>query len=54
MPAKTDHAEIEGVEPLEDNTATQARKVVAAFATDADECRVFLSMLGIGPTKPEA
>lgn len=54
MPAKTDHAEIDAVEPLEDNTATQARKVVAAFATDADECRVFLSMLGIGPSKPEA
>ncbi|MEE9244469.1 MAG: hypothetical protein V3U55_10705, partial [Mycobacterium sp.] len=25
--------------------------VVAAYATDADECRIFLSMLGIGPSK---
>ena len=24
------------------------------YATDADECRVFLSMLGIGPAKLEA
>ena len=30
------------------------RRVVAAYATDADECRVFLSMLGIGPAKLEA
>jgi len=27
---------------------------VAAYATDADECRVFLSMLGIGPAKLDA
>ena len=27
---------------------------VAAYAEDADECRIFLSMLGIGPSKPEA
>ena len=26
-------------------------RVVAAYANDADECRVFLSMLGIGPAK---
>ena len=25
-----------------------------AYATDADECRVFLSMLGIGPAKLDA
>ena len=54
MPAKSDHAEIGDVEPLADSTARQARRVVAAYATDADECRVFLSMLGIGPTKLEA
>ena len=35
-------------------SARQARRVVAAYATDADECRVFLSMLGIGPSKLEA
>ena len=53
MPAKTDPADIVEVEPLADNTARQARRVVAAYATDADECRVFLSMLGIGPAKLE-
>jgi hypothetical protein len=54
MPAKSDHSEIEDVEPLADSTARQARRVVAAYANDADECRVFLSMLGIGPSKLEA
>jgi hypothetical protein len=53
MPAKSDPHEIDDVEPLADITARQARRVVAAYATDADECRVFLSMLGIGPAKIE-
>ncbi len=53
MPVKTEPADIGDVAPLTDNTATQARRVVAAYATDADECRVFLSMLGIGPAKLE-
>ena len=53
MPAKSDPHEIDDVEPLADTTASQARRVVAAYATDADECRVFLSMLGIGPAKIE-
>ena len=54
MPANTDSAEIGEVEPLADDTASQARRVVAAYATDADECRTFMSMLGIGPAKLEA
>ena len=54
MPAKSNDADIDDVEPLADSTARQARRVVAAYATDADECRVFLSMLGIGPSKLEA
>lgn len=53
MPAKSEHADIDEVEPLADSTARQARRVVAAYAEDADECRVFLSMLGIGPAAPE-
>jgi hypothetical protein len=53
MPGKSDTPEIDDVEPLADDTASQARRVVAAYATDADECRVFLSMLGIGPAKIE-
>ncbi|CAJ1504120.1 hypothetical protein MU0083_003356 [[Mycobacterium] kokjensenii] len=56
MPAKTEHADIEDVDPLGDGTEHQARRVVAAYAEDADECRVFLSMLGLPatPDKPEA
>ncbi len=54
MAAKTDHAEIDDVEPVADDTASQARRVVAAYAVDADECRIFLSMLGIGPAKLDA
>jgi hypothetical protein len=53
MPAKSELAELGDVEPLADSTARQARRVVAAYATDADECRVFL-LLGIGPAKLEA
>ena len=51
MPAKSDPAELGDVEPIADSTERQARRVVAAYATDADECRIFLSMLGIGPAK---
>jgi hypothetical protein len=54
MAAKTDSADIDDVEPVADDTASQARRVVAAYAVDADECRVFLSMLGIGPAKLDA
>ncbi|MCK0089227.1 MULTISPECIES: hypothetical protein [unclassified Rhodococcus (in: high G+C Gram-positive bacteria)] len=39
----------EEIEPLADETARQAQRVVAAYAEDADECRMLLSMLGIGP-----
>jgi hypothetical protein len=53
MPAQSDPTDIDDVEPLADSTARQARRVVAAYAIDADECRVFLSMLGIGPSKLE-
>ena len=53
MLAKSDTHEIDGVTPLADHTASQARHVVAAHATDAAECRVFLALLGIGPAKIE-
>lgn len=39
----------EDLEPVADETARQAQRVVAAYAEDADECRMLLSMLGIGP-----
>ena len=54
MAAQSESAELGDVEPVADDTASQARRVVAAYATDADECRVFLSMLGIGPAKLDA
>lgn len=54
MAAKAEPSEIGEVDPLTDTTQIQAQRVVAAYATDADECRVFLSMLGIGPAKLEA
>ncbi|MBA0046122.1 hypothetical protein [Mycobacterium sp. NPDC050853] len=54
MPAKTEPAADEEFEPLADETAHQAQRVVAAYANDADECRMLLAMLGIGPTKVDA
>jgi hypothetical protein len=40
----------EDLEPVADETARQAQRVVAAYAETADECRMLLSMLGIGPS----
>ncbi len=39
----------EDLEPVADETARQAQRVVASYAEDADECRMLLSMLGIAP-----
>ncbi|WP_197074725.1 MULTISPECIES: hypothetical protein [unclassified Rhodococcus (in: high G+C Gram-positive bacteria)] len=39
----------EEIETLTEETARMARRVVAAYATDADECRMLLSMLGVAP-----
>jgi hypothetical protein len=52
MAAKSSANEIadDDLEPLADETARQAQRVVAAYASDADECRMLLSMLGIGPS----
>lgn len=52
MAAKTTEHDIaeEDLEPVADETARQAQRVVAAYAADADECRMLLAMLGIGPT----
>lgn len=40
---------LDDVEPVANETADQARKVVASYSADADECRMLLDMLGIGP-----
>ncbi|MBF6484220.1 Uncharacterised protein [Nocardia otitidiscaviarum] len=52
MAAKSSANDIadDDLEPLADETARQAQRVVAAYAADADECRMLLSMLGIGPS----
>lgn len=49
MPPKTTDIADEDIEPVADETAHSARRVVAAYATDADECRMLLNMLGIAP-----
>lgn len=51
MAANTTDTEIadDDIEPLADDTARMAQRVVAAYAADADECRMLLSMLGIDP-----
>ena len=36
------------LEPVADETDQQAQLVVASYSTDAEECRMFLDMLGIG------
>lgn len=48
-----DPLEGEDILPPEEATLSQAQRVVAAFAEDADECRMLFSMLGIGPVSPE-
>ena len=52
MPPKTTDIADEELEPVADETAHSARRVVAAYATDADECRMLLSMLGIAQAEP--
>ncbi|MGB3301463.1 hypothetical protein [Gordonia sp. (in: high G+C Gram-positive bacteria)] len=48
-PKTTDIVDDEDLEPVADETAHQARRVVAAYANDAEEGRMLLSMLGIAP-----
>jgi hypothetical protein len=47
---ETDLIAEDELEPMADETARQAQRVVAAYAADADECRMLLAMLGIGPS----
>jgi len=50
MPAKTSDKTDLGDEDLgavADETANAARRVVATYSNDAEECRMLLSMLGI-------
>lgn len=50
MPPKTtDLVDDEELETLADETAQSARRVVAAYATDAEEAVMLFNMLGIAP-----
>ena len=51
--ADSKETEIDDLEPVADETADQARLVVASYSHDAEECRMLLDMLGIGPETPE-
>ncbi|WP_165943046.1 hypothetical protein [Gordonia zhaorongruii] len=51
MPAKTTEV-VEEELALAAETELSARRVVATYATDADECRMLLSMLGIAADEP--
>ncbi|MFM9379269.1 hypothetical protein [Gordonia sp. VNK21] len=53
MPPKTTDIADEELEPVADETAHSARRVVAAYAADADECLMLLNMLGIAPGDSE-
>ena len=39
------------LEPVADETAYQAQRIVASYSADAAECLMLLEMLGIGPEK---
>lgn len=51
MAAATESKEIElnETEVLAAETAQAARLIVASYSKDAEECRMLLDMLGIGP-----
>lgn len=46
---ESNEIEIDELEEVADETAQQARLVVASYSKDAEECRMLLDMLGIGP-----
>jgi hypothetical protein len=51
--ADSTEPQIDDIEELADETAQQARLIVATYSKDADECRMLLDMLGIGPETPD-
>lgn len=52
--ANKEHELDPDLEPVGDETANQAQRIVASYAADAEECRMLLDMLGIGPAKADA
>lgn len=53
-PANNEPVLDDEIEPVADETARQAQRIVASYAADAEECRMLLDMLGIGPVAGEA
>jgi len=49
MTSASTPAQLDDLEPVADETAQQARRIVASYSADAEECRMLLDMLGIGP-----
>ena len=49
MTSASTPAELDDLELVADETAQQARRIVASYSADAEECRMLLDMLGIGP-----
>jgi len=47
--AESKEIELDETEVLEAETAHAARLIVASYSKDAEECRMLLDMLGIGP-----
>lgn len=47
--AESKEIELDETEVLEAETAQAARLIVATYSKDAEECRMLLEMLGIGP-----
>ena len=47
--AESKEIELDETEVLEAETAQAARLIVASYSKDAEECRMLLDMLGIGP-----
>ena len=44
-----EHELSDDIEPVADETAHQAQRIVASYSADADECRMLLAWLGLGP-----
>ena len=51
--AESKEIELDETEVLAAETAQAARLIVASYSKDAEECRMLLDMLGIGPESPE-
>ena len=47
--AESKQIQLDEMEVLEAETAQAARLIVATYSKDAEECRMLIDMLGIGP-----